>query len=771
MGKKGHRNKHHNKQSNSNASSSSRPQQRQPQQSDAAGSSAWSGRRAPPASRGDPDLSVAFSFVTEDLVNSILSRGVPSRLNSFDKLKTFLDTSFHGHPSLETFFAALAGGLRFGVSVINDPVPLTAQLSNSPMPLLLWVTQYRFLNNKLGCRLSHAVVDLVCRAGADIHHRLPNGTNALFFAVKYATLETVDYFLQKGVDVNQRDQFGRTCLYNALEHPDPPILRRLLQYLPATETIPSERPGGGGGSFQISLLDALLNFVTSMNPIISWVNLGEPRADDLLDALMLLRQGGARLTELGSGYSLKAMGFAFTTSDHPQIRNPKLLQDLAKALVGIKIPSDFRPNQEVSILGENIGSLSVEDEGNGKSSSTECPICLSDAKKAVKLYCGHTFCRSCIIDHGRSSLSDTGCPICRLRLCQDLCPNADRRKISVNDILGMGMAASGRRGPRFFTNEQVDAEARAQGIYSIFSSYAAMRSKLESSLELGRKVSQKVNPLNMSLNDSNQELSGNARALVELCNTVSITGGTPLSHLLMHPNNGPPSIDITIQGITLLARISNRSLYTVFSRDVVEQLGLKRIDKLTSSKFVDTLSGKKCRNLKFTCLEPVAITIGEGIEVTLHNAVEMTNSKFDMFGIQLGQDFLLSGLFCAIDVEIGSAGQYWRVVAEESWPISTPSSKTESLRYYSHDGKVADLPLMHFNPFECGTCLGISLREDVRFTECSWCCRVFPEGMLECSLCLEAGSRAYYCDERCQRAGWKIHRKTRQAHQAEEYID
>ena len=138
------------------------------------------------------------------------------------------------------------------------------------------------------------------------------------FAVKYAYLETVDLLIQHGIDVRHRDQFGRTCLLNALEHPNPLIIRRLLEYLPATETIPAESEDGTL-VVQKSLVDALLDFVVSQSPVISWVNLGTPRDEDIIVALLLLRQRGVKLTFVGTGFSIALLGRACLAPEKSQI--------------------------------------------------------------------------------------------------------------------------------------------------------------------------------------------------------------------------------------------------------------------------------------------------------------------------------------------------------------------------------------------------------------------------------------------------------------------
>jgi hypothetical protein len=121
-------------------------------------------------------------------------------------------------------------------------------------------------------------------------------------------------------------------------------------------------------------------------------------------------------------------------------------------------------------------------------------------------------------------------------------------------------------------------------------------------------------------------------------------------------------------------------------------------------------------------------------------------------GIQLGQDFFLSAAWCAVDVQIGARGSnhgnqeafYMRTDGIGAWSLGKCDSQhSESLRYYSHGGKTARLPLLHFHPLKNGRINAITLKADSTFTECSWCCRTFPEGMFKCPVCYDAGENVY----------------------------
>lgn len=700
------------------------------------------------------DQSVQMPFVTDSLVISVLERrGLPEHLNSFEKLKACLTQAFVGNSSLRPFFQALAEGLEKGQPLINRPVPLLAP-NPDKMPLLFWVCQYGFLNRLLGCRFSDDIVALVLKAGADPNPvRADTQTTPLFFAVKYCSLQTVDMLLEAGANIHHRDRFGQTCLKNALEYPKPMIVRRLLEYLPVTEMLKGTDEATGK-EYPMSHADQMLTHASTPGgiPPQSWANLGAPAVDDFLDAFMLIRQKGSLLTQTGSSFPILVMCISFHQS-HPHFMYPGLLRSLAEVLVGTMIPKSFRPKMQEVIETPN-SSLKDDEE------PPKCPICLENVKKSITLYCDHAYCRECILEHGKNGVD---CPMCREPLCRDVSANA---RLTADNIMGVDRKSLLRRGPKFFTDEQVEAEARAQGIYSNFSSYSSLRDELETAIGNGMRRSYEKQPIelndvsNLNSGESRGNLSGAGRTRLELASNINMVIGTPPSLVNLCPKEGMASIEVSINQVPLLARLSNYSLYTVISKSMVDQLGLTRIGTLQSKKFVDG-QGKKIRNSTFTCLEPVKVCF-QGIEVILRNAVEISPEPPEfMTTVQLGMDFLASGLLSVVDVEMGDEssanGVYYRVVGDSNWPVSGVSK--ESFRYYSHDGKVATLPLIHFDPFKengKGMSLTITLREHVIFNQCNWCCRGFPEGMLQCGGCKEA----FYCDERCQIAARRIHKLT-----------
>jgi hypothetical protein len=115
-------------------------------------------------------------------------------------------------------------GLLYGHSLINVYVAPDPRMSRENfIPLLFWVCQWKLLQVMGWKRVDKVLVSLVLDTpGLDVNVSHPvNHTNAAFFAVKYGSPSTLKYLITKRINMKQRDVFHRTCLYNALEYPDP----------------------------------------------------------------------------------------------------------------------------------------------------------------------------------------------------------------------------------------------------------------------------------------------------------------------------------------------------------------------------------------------------------------------------------------------------------------------------------------------------------------------------------------------------------------------
>jgi hypothetical protein len=218
-------------------------------------------------------------------------------------------------------------------------------------------------------------------------------------------------------------------------------------------------------------------------------------------------------------------------------------------------------------------------------------------------------------------------------------------------------------------------------------------------------------------------------------------------------------VEIWIKGVSVFARLSNNSRFTVVSASFVKNFNLKRLDRLTSQSFLDDFMGNTLENTSLTCLETFTFSI-QGIEVTLRNALEIS-PDMEGIGIQLGQDFFQSAASCTVITEVkGSRNihQFMRTDGHSS-AVLPGSAHQESLQFCTSSDETASAQLLHGGCSECRLA-GIGLKPGKVLKECNWCRRRFPKGMLCCTDCREEGFYVYYCTEQCHRAAWKVHQKT-----------
>jgi hypothetical protein len=319
--------------------------------------------------------------------------------------------------------------------------------------------------------------------------------------------------------------------------------------------------------------------------------------------------------------------------------------------------------------------------------------------------------------------------------------------------------------PMNLTDGQVEEEAKSQGVNSFPPLREGLRSELLDEVRQGYDQARQTQHMQYVGDDGRaMAIEGTISIELSATNMISTDGS-----VLRAPSRGPIMVEIMIKGVPIVAAVSNHSHYTSISASVVKALKLRRVETLRSKQFTDAMAGKRLKEHSVTCLEKLTFSVG-GVEVKLGNVVEISPDMVGI-GVQLGQDFFLSAAWCIVDAESGvadvSSGNeqqaYARTDGVCSW--TAMHCKAESLRYYSRDGKTAHLPLLHFNlSKEAERVNVIALQPDTKFTECYWCCRTFPEGMLNCALCQDKNQDAYYCDERCQKAAWKVHKANKEGH-------
>lgn len=98
----------------------------------------------------------------------------------------------------------------------------------------------------------------------------------------------------------------------------------------------------------------------------------------------------------------------------------------------------------------------------------------SDERRALALYCGHTFCLECLLQHSEKEVSgeDVVCPFCFSKFCLELVGEGVRRDLELDRIYGVGEKALAPKGPRALTFRQLKVECISQGISILSTEYA-----------------------------------------------------------------------------------------------------------------------------------------------------------------------------------------------------------------------------------------------------------------------------------------------------------
>jgi len=244
----------------------------------------------------------------ELLVAKLCPDFVPDSLKDPYILKQRLhEVLFSNLETIGWFTDVLFGALLSGD--LNQCALVARPNGDDAYPLIILLSEWKQLRKLHGYRGGDDFIEIAIKLGADVNARFPgNGINALFFAVKYASIHGVNLLIDAGIDVQAKDIGGRTCLYNTLEYPDPQILTRLLEFLPVTETfLTYENPGGVGAIKKFTAADQLLNFFTpgsfdlatnqrNGNMPVSWMLMGRPSAENLAQAFVIVLRKGATFT-------------------------------------------------------------------------------------------------------------------------------------------------------------------------------------------------------------------------------------------------------------------------------------------------------------------------------------------------------------------------------------------------------------------------------------------------------------------------------------------
>jgi hypothetical protein len=656
----------------------------------------------------------------QQLVNELLSpdriHGVPTEMRDPAILKDHLVKVLfpENNSRLKWLLEPLIKGLLEGGDAIN--VRLHGRLDTN-LPLLHLVCSWNFLLHFFDWQGKDDMVSMVLATpGVDVNACNDEGHDAAYPAVQFGSTRTLELLSEGGIDINHR------LLPIALHRAKPEILRAVLGHLQARELFwvssSEQEPFTAADIFfgtYGNLLEKLHgNALSDSERMIvpHWTNeyrgdfRGPPSIENFAACLILLLQHGSYLTNrylpdaLTYRFLLDALKSGPTSSG--------IMDQLLDCIFGLWLPPFVqRQIEEIEQARENRPL----DESNGLSSEI-CFLCSNPLYRETILYCGHSFCRRCILDYAKAG--ETHCKLCRHRLCRDIFPEGGEENVHYESTLLSVVLADGQKTSPPIQESEVVASAD-------------------------------------SVSSPKLELSATQKSLA----------GTGLRWLT--PADGPVLVQIFIKGVPVLAQISNNSRFTLISASVVKNFNLVRLSRLTSQSLQDAFTGDALENTSLTCLESLTFSI-EGVEVTLRNALEV-NPDMKGVGVQLGQDFFQSASACCVIVKVRDGSNSVQLMAldghETVGPYLPNQAPERALHYVAASSDEATRArLLHGSPDRQGRLIRISPKPGKVLKECNWCTRLFTKGMFYCTQCKEEGFYVYYCSEKCHEAAWKVHTKT-----------
>lgn len=631
--------------------------------------------------------------------------------------------------------------------------------------LLAIVCQWKFFHLHHSWKGKGEMVKIVlAHPKVSVNELMPNRCNAAFLAAKYGDAKTLQYLIDAGCDLSQKDKYGTTLLCSAVEYPDPDVLRIVIKHVSPFEKRRVTDPETGEVA-HLTAVDQIFNHYAGNGPI-SWQMLGSPPpVEKAAECFIMLRKCGVEMTNHPLMTHLTVISLCFDSVAEAKSRGIRYAEDLWKlgmCMIGLWFPP---------IVQDQIDTYDIRAEVDVEQNLIlECFLCNEEIDKRTKLYCGHTFCRDCILEYGKAN---SKCPVCCRQLCLDVSPNRDLQtrmnSDKIEEIKIEEMRSNDGNIERDWyerhvsliknlfslSNEQVMTEAEELGLHTENVSRDDLYLNFVRLIEDGHFHYYKSGFEKSSMTITESSSNEGARVGEQVSVGAPVLETSASKNLAMResiaiaPKAGPVWVEIKVKGIPILASISNNSRYTIVSPKFREIFSLKKIPNLTTKK----LRGFKSRIGRAVCLEEFSFDFG-GIEIKLRNAMECESFGVNKVGIQLGQDFLLSGRYCILSANISdddSNSVFYVADGTCSW---IAFQKSESLRYYSFDGAIIKKPLFHFKTsFHNEQLLIASVTPDYTILECSYCCRTFPAWKR--SNCCDD---VYYCDERCQKASRKIHK-------------
>lgn len=659
------------------------------------------------------------------------------------------------HPLVEALLDNSEANLSVKVAPLNTSVV-------APQSLLHWLCQWKLLQLQCGWKGHDDFVDLLLRAGAPVDAQLPNKCTPLFFAVKYASVDTCRLLMDAGADLLKKDCRKQTCLRNVLPQANPYILKLLLQKgLPADETFLAE--AANGNKIRINALDILVTEFVAPVPDVSWATLGMASVDDYAMCILILLQTGLQISPhyLDVSYFL---GHYLQGS----IQNPKrsfYTQQIAALFMGNWLPSAAQEQLSLFQDKTSVDASKLTSEG-----SKGCGLCAAktmaslsiDAGTIITLRCGHTFCPGCFQQYTSplesSSSLRQDCPTCHSPLGHDLTQRASTPTTLTSTDNNSSVAstvetsAERRLGLAHLVQEQLQFECEARNL--VVAQNDIKDHCIESIVHDWQDFTL---PQGLGEGDAEgAESNGSSRLMAEL--TLSNTMISEDNYLWVAPSNGSVMIPITVKGIPIFALVSTTSPYTVLSPRFVQTFGFQLNSNLQASmsspmKFIRAEDddqkmgdGKTNENpmrnnpdelppsrkpriimapeVCLTAVQEFSLALGKsGITVRLPNALQANDPQTHHWpvGVILGLDFLQSAAWTQLSVEVDlevCLGRTVGLLTKHSESLSTgldfelleprrANQVEQDFRYYSKDGNIFWAPLWHITVTTSDYCLSL----------------------------------------------------------------